>query len=187
MMSSTLPLEVVPVIFRRLDAVANEHDLRIAELGAFLLHAAGDDEIVPLFERFLLAAPFEGPGLRLHGVDADQVEFLFPATVCRTRLQAQPLHFRRQVLARLHVTATSRAPAFVRVAGNLDDDVTHVVRGDQFGCILCRRVSAAYLDRDRRGQLRQDLHRGWLRLLLAAGYRDERCNDEHKQVFQSHA
>ena len=129
---------------------------------------------------------FERPCFGLIGVDTDQVKFLFPAAVRRARLQAKSLHFRRQVLARLHVAATPRPATLIGIAGYFDDDFAHIVRGNQPGCFFRCRITAARLDRHGRRELRRSVHRALLRLFLAAGNRNKRSNDDRKQTFQSH-
>ena len=123
-------LVVVPVVFRRLHAVADEHDFRILYFGAFRLHAAGDDVLVPLFERQRPVRTRERPFGRLIGGQADEFERLFPTAVRRARLEPHFLEFLRQVTPRRLIAAAARAPAFVFVVRQFPDVVPHEFRGN---------------------------------------------------------
>ncbi len=123
-------LEIVPVVFRRLDAVTDEDDLGARDLGARSLVVGIDHEFVPLPERHRTAVPFEGPSFRHQCVHADEIERLFPAAVGGAGLEPKLAHAPGEILACFLVAGACRPTAFVLVARDLGDDLANELAGD---------------------------------------------------------
>ena len=109
------PLEIVPLVFGGLDAVAHEHQLGVPDRGGGLLDLARGDVLVRPFELDGLVAGFEVPGLGGVGFDAHHVEGLLPGAALGARLVAEELEGGGEIEAGRLVAAAGDAAALQQV------------------------------------------------------------------------
>ena len=114
-------LEVVPLVLGRFDAVAHEHQARVLDLRARLLHAAARDVILGPLECDVAALAGEIPGRRQLRRHADDVDGLFPAAVFAAGLEAQRFELAGEIKPRQRVAARGRTAAFEFVGGEKAD------------------------------------------------------------------
>src|SRR5690606_8565249 len=125
-----LSLEIVPLVFRCLDAVTDEHQFRVFDTRLLLLYAAGGDELVPLLQRHLSLVVAKGPLVWRLRRDTDQVEGLLPGTVRTAGFESELLELRDKVRARSCVAGTARTPPLVLVVVKLYDVPAHEICRD---------------------------------------------------------
>jgi hypothetical protein len=129
-------LEVVPLVLRRLDAVADEDQLGVVDDRLVLLHAAGGDELGRVVEGHALAALAELPGLGDLGGDADDREALDVRALVPTRLVAQELQGAGKVELGDLVAAARGPAAFQQVVGQEADGAFQGGAVDDLGRLL---------------------------------------------------
>ena len=128
-----LTLEIIPAIFRRLDAVADKHDFSILDRALVSLQAAGGDVLVPPFEGCLPALLAEGPLLWHLRFDAHDIEGLLPAAIDTARFGTDLLQLLDQIAARFCITGRRGSAALETISGECGDLITQVLRGDLCG------------------------------------------------------
>ncbi len=163
-------LEVVPVVLGRLDAVADEHDLRVLDRRARRLHAARRDEVGVALEvdasrrRARTSTSRARPPSRRRARPA--------APTSRSRRRARSRAFAsslREIRARHLVAGGARRAADVAVVGDLRDDAADVlaadrVRGRDRGRRDARRRRRCCGGRGRRLRARSQRSRGRARV-----------------------
>ena len=110
-------LEVVPLVFRGLDPVTDEHQLGVGERDVVTLHTARGDVVVTPAEVDSLAPDLEAPALRELRLDADDVERLLPAAAGEGGAVTHALQASLQIQPRQPICARARSPALQQVRG----------------------------------------------------------------------
>ena len=170
-------LEVVPLVLRRLDAIAHENQFGFGQTGAVGLHSADGDEVGTSRQLGAGRTTEEGPLRWRLRLQPDQRYALQPATIYPTRLQAEGLQLGAQEALRELVAGAARGAPLVAITGQFRDHGAHALGGDglcRCHVRLAKDIGVAY----RRGSACSRYRRnGWLQGGVAA----DQSQQQHRQ------
>ena len=155
------PGVIVPVLFGRIDPVADEHQLAAVDLHLRLAAAGADHHVVAVLEHVRLAVDVDGERGRFVGGGLHHRHGLEPFPVV-ARLQADALELRLDVVHRL-VLARRAGPAAFEGVGSECPDVFGEIAG----------VDRIVEDMRRSGCRNISLRRGSWRGAVTGGQRDD--------------
>ena len=113
--SDVCALEVVPVFFRRRDAVPDKNDLSRFDRNGLFNNAGSPDVVVPELQLELSVGSPDRPGLGHLRSESHQLDRLFPAACAVTGLEAVALELFGQEGSRRVVALAGRGAAQERV------------------------------------------------------------------------